>query len=121
MTSIDPVWSPDGRTLGASSARLEDGLVLQQLRSLVVRVGRLYLLKERTTRPVPVPHSLGATAPQFSPGNDGFVYVANDALYSVRTPRSTSVRIAGPLFPTKEWTSTYYGMIDWRFMFAWAK
>ena len=122
MTSIDPVWSPDGRTLAFVEAPASTtGSFFNSFVRSWYGSGRLYLLKERTTRPVPVPHSLGATAPQFSPGNDGFVYVANDALYLVRTPRSTSVRIAGPLFPTKEWTSTYYGMIDWRFMFAWAK
>ncbi len=29
------------------------------------------------------------------------------------------MRIAGPLLPAKEWTSTCYGAIDCRLQFAW--
>lgn len=118
-TAYDPVWSPGGHTLAfvegpvSKTPSFFDRFVRSWYAS-----GRLFLLKAGATRPVAVPHSLGATAPAWSPRGRGLLYVANDALHLVRKVGEAPLRIVGPLLPTKEWASTYYGGIDWRFLFA---
>jgi len=121
VAAYDPVWSPDGRTLAFVEAPASNtpSFFKSFVRSWYAS-GRLFLLEVGSTRPVPVPHTLGATAPAWSASGAGLLYVANDALYLVRRLGATPVRIAAPLLPAKQWTSTYYGGIDWRFQFSWA-
>lgn len=121
VTAYDPVWSLGGRPLAFVEAPVSKtpSFFDRFVRSWYA-LARPFLLKAGATRPVAVPHSLGATAAAWSPDGRGLLYVANDALYLVGKAGETPLRIAGPLLPTKEWASTYYGGIDWRFMFAWA-
>lgn len=121
VTAYDPVWSPNGRALAfvEAPASTAPSFFTSFVRSWYSS-GQLCLLKAGTTRPVVVAHTRGATAPAWSPRGGALLYVAGDALYLVRAAGATPVRIAGPLLPAKQWTSTYYGGIDWRFLFAWA-
>jgi hypothetical protein len=120
VTAYDAVWSPDGSELAFIEAPSHTGIdfSLSAVRAWYAS-GEVELLAAGQSQATVVPHTLGATAPQWSSSGDGLMYIANDAVYLVRKPGDTPVRIAGPLLPPKEWTSTYYGGIDWRFMFAW--
>ena len=120
-TAIDPTWSRDGRWLAYVQAAASSS---PSSFSAAVRAwyasGHLYLARTGTTKPIAVPGSQGATAPQWSPkGVQALLYVARDSLYLVPKVGAEPLQIAGPLLPAKEWASTYYGQVDWRYMFAW--
>jgi hypothetical protein len=119
-TSFDPTWSRDGTRLAFVEAPTSayPSFSANKVRSWYA-AGRLEVLSAGTSQAIQVPHTLGASAPQWSPSGYSLLYVANDALYLVRKAGDMPIRIAGPLLPTNQWTSTYYGGIDWRFMFAW--
>lgn len=121
-TAIDPTWSPDGRALAfvEASASQSPSSLPKAVRAWYAS-GRLYLLPVGTTKPVAVRGSQGATAPQWSPeANEALLYVSADSLYLVRKAGLEPELIASPLLPPKLWASTYYGQVDWRYMFAWA-
>jgi hypothetical protein len=120
-TALDPLWSPDGTELTFVEAPTNEypTFAPNEIRAWYAS-GQLEVLAAGMSRAVPVPHTLGATAPQWSPSGHALLYVADDALYLVRKIGDRPVRIAGPLLPSTQWASTYYGGIDWRFMFAWA-
>ena len=120
-TAIDPTWSRDGRWLAyvQATASASASSFPAAVRAWYAS-GHLYLARAGATKPITVPGSQGATAPQWSPkGAQALLYVARDSLYLVPKVGARPLRIAGPLLHVKQWASTYYGQVDWRYMFAW--
>lgn len=122
-TALDPSWSPDGHWLAyiQAPASSSPSFMPAAVRAWYASE-RLYLLRAGATEPVAVAGSEGATAPQWSPkGAQALLYVARDFLYLVPKVGAPPLKIAGPLLPARQWASTYYGEVDWRYMFAWSQ
>lgn len=118
--TLDPVWSPDGKTLafveapdltssGWSQRLLERWYGRHRLRLYDVTTGTL-----RT-----VPAAQGATAPAWSASGKSLLYVAGDGLWLLPMLSSKPVEIASPLFDRGAWPA-YYGQMAWTAQFAWA-
>ncbi len=121
LTALDPAWSADGSTLAFVGATASD--VPSFAPAFVEHwyaSAQLLEVTAGSTTPTTVVGTGGASAPVWSSTGDGLLYVRDDALYLVPRPGAAPQRIAGPLLPTSEWTSTSFGGIDWRFLFAWA-
>jgi WD40 repeat protein len=121
LTALDPAWSADGSTLAFVGAAASD---LPSFFPAFVEhwyaSAQLLEVTAGSTAPTTVVGTGGASAPVWSSTGDGLLFVRDDALYLVPRPGAVPHRIAGPLLPASEWTSTSFGGIDWRFLFAWA-
>lgn len=117
--SVDPVWSPDGRTLafavapastfgGWSPSRLSRWYGGHRL--------LLYDVARGTTRSAPA--ARGATVPLWAPNGRSLLYVSGDGLWLLPGLGAKPVEIARPLFRPGHWPA-YYGQVDWTGQFAW--
>ena len=118
--TLDPSWSPDGRTLAFVEARAEPAGDFRQ--ATVTRwysTRSLWLLNADATTLMEIADTRGATAPTWSADGKSLLYVAGDALWLIPRTGAKPEKIAGPLFPSSAWPS-YYGQIDWTNQFAWS-
>jgi hypothetical protein len=117
--TLDPAWSPDGKTLAFVAAKSQsDSDFFQKTIRRWYSTRHLWLLRAGASRPVELPGTVGAAAPVWSRNGKSLLYVGDDALWLIARVGQRPVRVTGPLFPTGHWPS-YYGQIDWTSQFAW--
>jgi hypothetical protein len=117
--SLDPAWSPTGKTLAfveAPSSNIGNffpGTVTHWYAS-----HHLYLLKNAGSVPLEVLGTEGASAPVWAHDGGSMLYVSGDGLWLLPGLNRTPVEIVAPLFEPP-WP-TYYGQVDWSSQFAWS-
>lgn len=112
--TLDPAFSPDGRTLAFVTARTEptDESFVQPT------LHRWYATRRLWIGTHAVPDSRGAAAPTWSADGRSLLFVKDDGLWLLSRLDAKPVRVAGPLFGISDWPS-YYGQVDWSDQFAW--
>lgn len=118
--TVDPAWSPDGRTLLFAYAPDfgEGPWGMKRLEAWFAQHrAQLYDPKTATTRALPAAN--GGTAFVWSPDGKGLLFVKNDALWLLPRLDGQAVRIAGPIYPAGRWPQ-YYAQVDWAHQFSWA-
>jgi dipeptidyl aminopeptidase/acylaminoacyl peptidase len=117
--SLDPAFSPDGRTLAFVEAPSHNrGNFGQPAVRPWYATHSLWILHTGSRTPTQIAGTSGAASPVWSADGRSLLYVANDALWLVPTISSRPVRIASPLFTPSDWPS-FYGEVDWSAQFAW--
>jgi WD40 repeat protein len=117
--TLDPAWSPDGRTLALDVApNLAFPGWPQKLMRRWFGAHRLVLYDTRTQRFHIVAGASGATVPAWSPDGKSLLYVSGDGLWLVPSLGSEPVEIASPLFAPNNWPA-YYGQVAWSAQFDW--
>jgi hypothetical protein len=121
--SFDPVWSPDGKQLaylvgttegGPSQPGFEQNSVSSWYNSIQLR-----LYSPRTGQSTAVPAAKGAVIPIRSANSKSLMYVDNDGLWLLKSPKAQPVEIAGPLLPPNNW-NPFYAQVLWTGLFAWS-
>lgn len=117
--TLDPAWSPDGRTLAyvVAPERSSAGFPNRVVRRWYA-AHRLALYEPGLRRMRYVFAARGATAPMWSRDGTYLLYAARDAIWSVRPGARHATRVAGPLFGGA--LPAYYGQVDWVGQFAWS-
>jgi dipeptidyl aminopeptidase/acylaminoacyl peptidase len=118
--TLDPAWSPDGRTLAFVEAPdLNNGGWTQSLLKRWHRQHVLRLLDLQTRRIQTIAAAKGATAPSWSPDGKSLLYVARNGIWLLPTLPARPIEIASPLFKPTLWPS-FYGQMAWPAQFAWS-
>ncbi len=118
--TLDPAWSPDGKTLAFIEAPASSAAGFPQ--PVVARwyaMHTLWTLRTSSRAAHKITGTHGATAPVWSSDGKSLVYEAGEALWLVPALPGKPVKIAWPLFPPTSWP-TYYGQVDWTEQFAWS-
>lgn len=118
LLSLDPAWSPDGRTLAYVTATPEKASNFRQGTIKRWYTTRHLWLLSSGSPPHEVPGTAGAAAPTWSRDGSSLLFVRHDSLWLLPRLDTRPIRIAGPLFNPDVWPS-YYGQIDWQSQFAW--
>lgn len=118
--TIDPAWSPDGRSLAFVEAPSSNAANFSQS-TLTKWYGthHLWLLRTGSSVPTQVPGTGGASVPVWSSDGKSLLYESGDALWLRAVPGATPVKVASPLFRPGSWPS-YYGQVDWARQFSWS-
>ncbi len=117
--TVDPAWSPDGRTLAFAEApdfAFPGWPQRFMQRWYAKHVLQLYDLGTRKLQTIRA--AKGATVPAWSPDGKSLLYVAGDGLWLLPSLSSAPVEIASPLFTQRRWPA-YYGQVAWMSQFAW--
>ncbi|HXQ62892.1 MAG TPA: hypothetical protein VN796_11200 [Acidimicrobiales bacterium] len=117
--TVDPSWSPDGRTLTFVEApALSGGSVGQSAVEGWYAAHSLWSVRIGGGPPTAVAGTGGASAPVWSGNGRSLLYEAGDGLWLVPASSRRPVEIVSPLFPTGGWPS-YYAQVDWSGQFDW--
>lgn len=118
--TVDPVWSPDGRTLAfAEAPNVTVGPWTQRTVAAWYAAHTIWLDDTATGMLRALPAAKGATSISWSPDGKSLLYVKNDALWLLPGLTGKAVEIASPLFAQAAWPQ-YYTQIAWSAQFAWA-
>jgi len=118
--SVDPVWSPDGRTLAfAEAPNVLVGPWSQRTVAAWYAAHTIWLDDTATGTLHKVPAAHGATSLTWSPDGKSLLYVRDDALWLLPNLTGKPVEIASPLFAQRSWPQ-YYAQIAWSAQFAWS-
>jgi dipeptidyl aminopeptidase/acylaminoacyl peptidase len=119
FVTVDPSWSPDGKTLAyAEAPNVNSGPWTQKALSTWFNAHRVQLYDADTGRTRPLPQAHGATAITWSADGRSLLYVRNDALWLLPSLTGKPVRIAAPLYPFHDWPQ-YFAQVAWATQFAW--
>jgi hypothetical protein len=117
--TLDPAWSPTGRTLAfiEAPAYTSAGTPPARLHRWYAD-HRLLLYSPQTGTPRGIPVTQGVTVPAWSADGRSLLYVSRNALWLLPTLSAKPVEIASPLFATGTWPQ-YYAQVPWNAQFAW--
>jgi TolB protein len=118
--TVDPSWSPDGRTLAyvvAPDYRRENWSQRNLARWFADH--RVFLYNPTTKKVRELPAARGATSLTWSGNGESLLYVRDNALWLLPALRGRPTRIAMPLFAAKKWPQ-YFAQIAWSAQFAWS-
>jgi hypothetical protein len=110
--SLEPAWSPDGRTLAYVTAADFGGVDGR------ATMARWYATRRLRIGGEAVQGSGGAASPVWSSDGRSLLFVARDGLWLLPRLGGRPVRVATPLFWPGRWPN-YYGQVDWASQFAW--
>jgi Tol biopolymer transport system component len=118
--TIDPSWSPNGRTLLYDQApRLATPGFPQGLVHRWYAENHLLTYRPATSARRVLPGTAGASAAQWSANGRTILFERDDGLWLLNRGSAGPMRVATPLFPRHAWPA-YYGQIDWTGQFAWS-
>lgn len=117
--TVDPSWSPDGRTLAYVIApNVRTGPWTQSNLARWFAAHRVFLYDAATHTTRELRAARGATAITWSSDGGSLLYVRQNALWLLPELTGRPERIATPLFQPGNWPQ-YYAQIAWADQFAW--
>jgi TolB protein len=118
--TLDPAWSPDGKTLAyvIAPSRASVGFPQRIVRRWYA-AHRLALYRPSTGRVRYIHGTAGASAPMWSRDGKDLIYAARDGIWLLRVGAARATRVATPLFAPGD-LPAYYGQVDWVGQFAWS-
>jgi WD40 repeat protein len=120
VLSLDPAFSPNGRTLAFVEAAALDQTSIGQAQVLRwYATHSLWIRRDADATPARIAGTTGAAAPVWSADGRSLLYVADDALWLLPSLSGKPLRIAAPLFSPGAWPS-FYGEVGWSGQFAWS-